>query len=210
MKTCNSCQQNLPLADFYLRSSGKVETRCKKCFVAAQAAGIKRRQDNNIANGDRLRASGQSKQCANCQESKPYTQFNRAKKNPDGHAHKCTACSRPYAKRYYEANRERVKDSQTASLEESIRVKREYLIEHYKRNPCVDCGTDNVLVLQSDHQSDKKYEISRLINSGYSLQVLVDELNKCVTRCANCHQIITAKAFKFWRLEYVWFLHGCI
>lgn len=203
MKTCCDCGLELSLDQFYIRASGKPEARCKKCFVAAQAAGIKRRQGDNIQRGNSLRAESAKKICRACEEEKEYTQFNLAKKNHDGHSYNCRACSRPYAKKYYEANRERLKDSQTASLAESIRKKREHLIEYYRANPCVDCGNDNILVLQSDHQGDKKHEIARLVNSGHALQTLIDELAKCVTRCSNCHQIVTAKTFGFWRLDYV-------
>lgn len=203
MKTCSVCNQELPLDSFYVRASGKPGSRCKKCFVAAQASGIAKRQSENQERGEIFRRQGAVKECRSCGVFKEYSQFNRAKKNYDGHAYSCQACSRPYAKKYYEANRERLKDSQSASLEESIAVKREYLINHYRNNPCVDCGESNVLVLQSDHQRDKVYEVARLVNSGHSLQKLIDELAKCVTRCANCHQIATANTFGFWRLAYV-------
>lgn len=203
MKTCSECKQELSLDSFYKRTSGKPETRCKKCFVAAQALSISRRQEGNSARGAELRGTGASKVCRACKDTKPYSEFNLAKKNHDGHAYNCKACSRPYAKKYYENNRERLKDSQSASLQESIKRKRDYLIGHYRGNPCVDCGETDILVLQSDHQRDKAHEIARLVNSGHSLQTLVDELSKCLTRCSNCHQRVTAKSFGFWRLEYV-------
>jgi hypothetical protein len=203
MKTCSACQMILLESDFYQRKGGRLESRCKKCFILAQAEGIKNRQEANIRRGDSLRRTKDYKICPTCVEAKLYVEFGRAKKNADGHTNQCLACSRPYAKKYYEANRERVRDSQTASLRQSISVKREYLIEYYRNHPCVDCGETNVLVLQSDHQYEKEHEIARLVNSGHALQTLIDELAKCQTRCANCHQIVTANAFGYWRLQYV-------
>lgn len=53
---------------------------------------------------------------------------------------------------------------------------------------CVDCGNKNLSVLQSDHVRGKKFRaISVLIDRNVSLKTLFKELDKCETRCANCH-----------------------
>jgi len=55
---------------------------------------------------------------------------------------------------------------------------------------CIDCGEKDLRVLDSDHVRGKKlYEISDLL--ARPLSVLFAELDKCDTRCANCHRRIT-------------------
>lgn len=63
-------------------------------------------------------------------------------------------------------------------------------IDNYKRShPCVDCGEDDIRVLQFDHRdpSEKLNTISKL-SSCSSLATVIEEISKCDVRCANCHQ----------------------
>lgn len=57
---------------------------------------------------------------------------------------------------------------------------------------CVDCGNKNLTVLDSDHVDGKTAGIARLANTGRVTELL-KELERCVTRCANCHRIVTAQ-----------------
>lgn len=72
----------------------------------------------------------------------------------------------------------------------------EYLIEH----PCVDCEETNPVVLQFDHidPEDKLDHVSRLASAGVSEQVLLEEIDKCEVRCANCHAVKTARAQRWY------------
>jgi hypothetical protein len=59
---------------------------------------------------------------------------------------------------------------------------------------CIDCGYDaNPAALDFDHdlESPKGFNIG--INLGLSWPRLVEELQKCVIRCANCHRINAVK-----------------
>jgi hypothetical protein len=59
---------------------------------------------------------------------------------------------------------------------------------------CIDCGYANhPEALQFDHPDDnKKANVSNLIRSDYSWKTIMDEINKCEVRCANCHAEKTA------------------
>ena len=39
-----------------------------------------------------------------------------------------------------------------------------------------------------DHLRDKKMNVSRMINSPYSLEEIINEISKCDLLCANCHR----------------------
>jgi hypothetical protein len=65
-----------------------------------------------------------------------------------------------------------------------------YLLEH----PCVDCGENDILVLEFDHVDGvKDREISSMINRR-GWQSILKEISKCEVRCANCHKRRHAKA----------------
>jgi hypothetical protein len=58
---------------------------------------------------------------------------------------------------------------------------------------CVDCGNDDIMVLEFDHVARKTAPISRAIRNEYSLARLSRELDACELRCANCHRLRTAE-----------------
>ncbi|QZE11228.1 HNH endonuclease [Streptomyces phage Forrest] len=142
------------------------------------------------------------KTCTKCENEKPLTEFNKNSRKKDGLSYWCKTCTRAYGKNHYSTNKETYAVNSAAARQTSVERKREYLHAYYLEHPCVDCGITDVRVLQSDHQRDKKYDVCRLVSGGWSLETLKAELEKCVTRCANCHQIRTAEQFGLWRHNY--------
>ena len=76
-------------------------------------------------------------------------------------------------------------------------AKRQWVCEYLIDNPCVDCGEEDILVLEFDHRGDspKSKAVSVMINSTYSLKTLIAEVEKCDVRCANCHKRKTIERF---------------
>ncbi len=72
------------------------------------------------------------------------------------------------------------------------------LVEYLRTHPCVDCGEDDVLVLEFDHLEDKLFSIARGFRDR-PLQALLDEMAKCEVVCANCHRRRTAARGGFLR-----------
>jgi hypothetical protein len=66
-----------------------------------------------------------------------------------------------------------------------------YLAEH----PCVDCGEDDIRVLEFDHvcPENKVANVGRMACDGCSVKRLEIEVAKCEVRCANCHRRRTRK-----------------
>jgi hypothetical protein len=58
---------------------------------------------------------------------------------------------------------------------------------------CVDCGNDDLMVLEFDHVAKKTAPISTAIRNEYSLARLFREIDACELRCANCHRLRTAE-----------------
>ena len=62
-------------------------------------------------------------------------------------------------------------------------------------NGCIDCGyAEHAQALQYDHvRGEKKGSVSNLIRSDYAWKTILEEIQKCEVRCANCHAVITAE-----------------
>jgi hypothetical protein len=60
-----------------------------------------------------------------------------------------------------------------------------------EKSGCVDCGENNHIVLDFDHLSNKKYNVSRMIHDGFSWAAIKKEISKCEVVCSNCHRIRT-------------------
>jgi hypothetical protein len=53
---------------------------------------------------------------------------------------------------------------------------------------CVDCGEEDLLVLEFDHIGPKQANVSDLVRDGCSLSRLKQEIDRCEVRCSNCHR----------------------
>lgn len=80
--------------------------------------------------------------------------------------------------------------------------KRLYVLKYFQEHPCMDCGETDPLVLDFDHidPKTKVNNISKLINSNHTIEILIDEIAKCEVRCSNCHRRKTARDFGSYRL----------
>lgn len=80
--------------------------------------------------------------------------------------------------------------------------KRKLLLDFLKDKKCVDCGETNPVVLQFDHvRGEKTKNIAILINNGSSWERVLNEIDKCEIRCANCHMIKTARQFGWSKID---------
>lgn len=80
--------------------------------------------------------------------------------------------------------------AKTAAMRDTVRT---WLHEYLKLTPCIDCGESNPVVLEFDHQRDKKFGIGSAASRGGSLNTVIREVAKCEVRCANCHRMKTYK-----------------
>lgn len=106
------------------------------------------------------------KRCSTCHEERDLADFARPTAAPDGLQARCRACSRAW----FERNQE----------------------THKATRSCVDCGEDDIRVLEFDHVRGKKLaNVNALIRRRYAWSVVLAEIAKCDLRCANCHRRVT-------------------
>ena len=67
-------------------------------------------------------------------------------------------------------------------------VRKQYVKDYLETHSCIDCGLDDIRVLEFDHRDpdDKSFTIAYAIGH-VGLQRLQEEMDKCDVRCANCH-----------------------
>lgn len=113
----------------------------------------------------------------------------------------CRACQNAYVRAHYQRNRPKYLQKARARNMEQSKVNAEFLIDYLNQHPCVDCGEDDIVVLEFDHLRDKLMNVSVIGREGYSLDKLKREIAKCDVVCANCHRRRTAKQFGWYRLK---------
>lgn len=134
------------------------------------------------------------KKCTKCKEDKPLDEFRRKAKSKDGRSPWCKLCAGAHDNEAYKTSqnrRSRVRDT----ARERYKRNRNFIFNYMKNSSCFDCGEDDPIVLEFDHDDDveKLGVISNMVGQGLSIENLTKEISKCTVRCANCHRRRTAK-----------------
>lgn len=128
-----------------------------------------------------------TKICSACKQIKPLDEFVKNKSKKDGHGSSCKVCKRVYDNNYYKNNPVYAKQVRLWSerkIKENKSFIKNYLLEH----PCVDCGNNDIDVLEFDHRHNKTMGIANMVYDGFSVESIKLEITKCDVRCANCHK----------------------
>ncbi len=74
------------------------------------------------------------------------------------------------------------------------------VLAYLQGHPCVDCGNDDVRVLEFDHRdvTAKEAPVALLARDAYSAERIMREIRRCDVRCANCHRIRTHHQLGWW------------
>ena len=149
------------------------------------------------------------KYCYVCNNHFPQSKFYHNRSKKDGFSDACKKCTNRYKNRY-KKKRKKIPSVKTAeqeynrTYEKKVRSKKiainNYIVLERLLMGCVDCEEKNILVLEFDHLRDKHGNIGNL-RIRANPEVLIQELDKCVVRCANCHHIKTAKERGSWKLD---------
>lgn len=139
------------------------------------------------------------KECIKCKSEKPLEEFNRSPKNKGGRHSYCRVCQKEHYKNNSVSHKANVKKNKIRSMS----IAREFIWERLAEG-CVDCGESDPIVLEFDHvdREDKALNVSAMIRSGYGLDRIKKEVEKCLVRCCNCHRRRTTHQFDWWKLTY--------
>ena len=145
------------------------------------------------------------KQCTKCLEVKPFSEFCRRSDASSGYTSHCKPCRRSTANakwaNYSDAEKAERRATWQPGHEARIAAGKAYVRTHLETHPCVDCGESDWVVLEFDHVRDEKHlGIGAMISRGFKLQSIIDEMEKCEVRCANCHRRVTHQRAGTWRV----------
>jgi hypothetical protein len=111
----------------------------------------------------------------------------------------CKKCQGRRSREHYVRNtasyKERIARNNTKTRVANRRKLREFL----SAQNCVDCGLQDLAVLEFDHRepSQKLHEISLMVQKGFGWTTILGEIRKCDIVCANCHRRRTARQFSW-------------
>lgn len=96
---------------------------------------------------------------------------------------------RAYKRGWYKRNAAKVK----AEVRDRKRKLARQLREYKEERGCTYCPEDSFYCLDFHHiNSDKEFNVSKMVSNGYSWDKILQEINKCVLVCANCHRKLHA------------------
>jgi len=130
--------------------------------------------------------------CYRCGLEKPVDDFAWRRKAQNQRDTFCRPCRKAYGREHYLANRERYIEQARVQKTRLMLERTRYLIEYFKRHPCVDCGEGDPVVLEFDHLRDKEFSIGQGLTTR-SWQDILNEIEKCEVVCSNCHRRRTGR-----------------
>ena len=139
------------------------------------------------------------KKCSRCKEVKFLDQFYKNANKTLGVSGNCKECQKEYNRLHYPKTKEKWAESRRFHSNKVLQENKQFLLEYLSSHPCVDCGNNDIRVLEFDHLpgTTKLKDISALLS--YTRATLVAEIAKCQVLCANCHRIKTFERAGSWR-----------
>lgn len=137
--------------------------------------------------------------CFKCKQTKAIEEFNKSsRKTHQGFQRHCKNCTREYYlsnKNKHLENVKRIRKKHDAKIQSKV-------IEFLLKHPCIDCGEADIIVLDFDHLSNKKDNVSTMVTNNQRWEAIYLEIKKCVVRCSNCHRRKTAKENNSYKYKY--------
>lgn len=132
--------------------------------------------------------------CYMCGEAKPEADFAFADMARGTRQRHCRKCQAAYRRAHYLANRDAYIRREVARIDRYRVENRALMIAYLLAHPCVDCGESDPVKLDFDHRDPalKRGNIG-FIAARKPWRLVLDEVEKCDIRCANCHMRRTAQ-----------------
>lgn len=223
VKRCGKCRRNLPIELFSRHPDVGRQHWCRACFAAYfRSRGDLHRAQVRASDERRIRVSRQyvlayldEHPCADCSESHLVVLdfdhvFGRKRSTVsalagqgasisrlDEEIAKCrVVCANCHRRRTYaRAGSWRVEwpPGRLAHLDAPVLANLEVVRRHLQTQGCVDCGLDDLAVLEFDHVGGKTRSVMKAVWNGWGRERLLAEISRCEVRCANCHRLRTAE-----------------
>lgn len=127
---------------------------------------------------------GQERICVECGQRKPLTNFYVVRKTPKEYrGGRCNVCQ----------TRKCNQNRWSADSALALKLEKQKIVNEIKKRPCVDCGVVYPpYVMDFDHvRGEKRGGVAKMVGQTWSVQALMEEIEKCDLVCANCHRVRT-------------------
>lgn len=143
------------------------------------------------------------KYCPKCKVEKDIAEFGPNKSRKDGLQSHCKQCRNDYLKSWYKENSDLHKSRVKTSKDKDRAEKRLKIQNFLREHPCIDCGNEDIEVLEFDHRdaTTKEFAVADYLRQGANWQRIFAEMEKCDVRCANCHRKKTRRQLGWWIKE---------
>lgn len=192
IRTCTKCLASKSFEEFNNRKNGKYgkASICKVCYNKHHNDYMTNEYQNPYEEGIRDRRQIKEKECSTCRISKEVSAYFRRKDTSDGFAYICKSCQKDYLSDYRA-------DKDLTVYQLSSRLRNAVYVRDYKLIPCADCGVNyERFCMDCDHLFDKEHNISSMINRGFSIKHIDEELSKTEIVCVLCHRDRTYKRMR--------------
>jgi hypothetical protein len=104
----------------------------------------------------------------------------------------CLDCKSKMGASWYDRNKDYQKANAKKHRIENGTAAKEYVYNYLLTHPCISCGESDPIVLEFHHRSGKDKAVTEMVASGYPIERIQFEIDKCDVLCANCHRKVTA------------------
>ncbi|MFA5856705.1 MAG: hypothetical protein WC867_05070 [Candidatus Pacearchaeota archaeon] len=89
-------------------------------------------------------------------------------------------------RRWYKNNR----DSELKYINNRKKSIKRWFEDYKSKLKCSKCSEDHPATLEFHHKKskDKEFEVSKMVSEGFSIEKILNETNKCLVLCSNCHK----------------------
>lgn len=130
------------------------------------------------------------KTCTRCNQEKPETEFHKSSTKANKLRAHCKVCVKEYDHGWYQNNKKLVQ-KHAANHRKRMRKR---ILEVKRTLSCRFCDEDEPICLDFHHPdpSTKNFAISDAVNHGFGWNTILEEIDKCICVCRNCHAKIHA------------------
>lgn len=113
----------------------------------------------------------ETKVCTKCKRELPIDDFNWRDKKRGTRRSECKYCHTEHMRNAYD-------------------TKKNFISEIKSQISCQKCGENKEYVLDFHHidRKNKENTIARMTSNYYNLNRIMEEIEKCIVLCANCHR----------------------
>ena len=127
--------------------------------------------------------------CVRCKEEKELDCFRNSKAHEGGKFHTCKDCMNGYYKTKYANNKQIFLDRN----HERRNKWRDIFFDLKSKSKCCECGETHMATLDFHHkdQETKDFTLGRIWSkypNEANIQLLKEEISKCIVLCSNCHR----------------------